>query len=149
MVRVGQAAPGFTLPSTAGPLSLASLLDEGPVVLLFYNEDSTPLCERELSPFVSDFSELEAMRAKVLGVSADDVDSHGQFARRLGAPFPLASDTALEVARAYGVIDEDGKRSRRAAFVIGRDGRVLHANSDYNPGTIADYEAVITALANA
>jgi AhpC/TSA family len=37
VVKVGQAAPEFTLPDTAGdPVSLAALRSRGPVVLSFY-----------------------------------------------------------------------------------------------------------------
>ena len=37
VVRVGQPAPGFTLPDAAGrPVSLRELLTRGPVVLSFY-----------------------------------------------------------------------------------------------------------------
>ncbi len=36
-LKVGDAAPPFTLPDTDGkPVSLAKLLDEGPVILAFF-----------------------------------------------------------------------------------------------------------------
>jgi peroxiredoxin len=83
----------------------------------------------------------------VVAVSADSLDSHETFARRLGGfPFPLASDSDLLAARLYDVLDETGKRSRRAVFVIDRGGTILHAIGWYQPGNVNQYEEVFRAL---
>ncbi len=42
MPEVGEKAPGFTLPSTEGQVSLQGLLAQGKLVLAFYIEDNTP-----------------------------------------------------------------------------------------------------------
>ena len=42
MPEVGDKAPDFTLPSTAGEVSLRALLQGGKLVLAFYVEDNTP-----------------------------------------------------------------------------------------------------------
>lgn len=56
------------------------------------------------------------------------------------------SDSSLEAARAYGVADEAGKRSRRAVFVIDTGGRILHAEPWFQPGNPGQYEAIFRAL---
>ena len=61
-------------------------------------------------------------------------------------PFPIAADPELELARAYGVVDEEGKRSRRAVFVIGADGVVLEAAPNYHPQAMDQFAAVFRAL---
>src|SRR5207249_8911031 len=147
MLAVGDIAPDFELSAVPAPVSLTQLRSRGAVVVVFYAEDSTPLCTRELAPFVNDHSDLAALGAEVVAIGSDDLESHGEFARRLGIPFPLASDPDLVVARAFGVADQESQRAKRAVFVIGQDGRLLHANPDYNPGISADYESVLTALA--
>jgi peroxiredoxin len=63
-----------------------------------------------------------------------------------GLPFPLASDSDLSLARAYGVVDEDNKRSRRAVFVIDRDGAVLQRIDFYNPSNSSQYLEIFRAL---
>jgi peroxiredoxin Q/BCP len=146
MVGIGDVVADFTLPAVPGTVSLADLRGRGVVIVVFYAEDSTPLCTRELTPFVNDHSELTALGAVVVAIGTDDLESHGEFARRLAIPFPLATDANLEVARAFGVADEGAGRAGRAVFVVGRDGRLLHVNRDYNPASTADYEAVITVL---
>ena len=146
MIAAGEIAPDFSLAAVPAAVSLAELRSRGTVIVVFYAEDATPLCTRELGPFVSDHAELAALGAEVVAISSDDLDSHATFAAKLGAPFALASDPDLAVARAYGVVDEESRRAKRAVFVIGRDGRVLHANPDYNPGDVGDYERVVAAL---
>ncbi|MDO8616420.1 MAG: redoxin domain-containing protein [Dehalococcoidia bacterium] len=146
MAETGDEAPDFTLPSTQGELRLSDLAARVKVLLAFYAEDNTPLCSSELSMLKDDYGIVKELGAQVIAVSAGSLESHRQFAERLGGvPFALASDERLEAARAYGVVAEDGKRSRRAVFVI-EGGRIVHANAWFEPGNPAQYEAVFRAL---
>ena len=47
---------------------------------------------------------------------------------------------------AYGVVDESGKRSRRAVFVIERGGNIAHVEPWFQPGNPGQYEAIFRAL---
>ncbi|MEE9286333.1 MAG: peroxiredoxin [Dehalococcoidia bacterium] len=146
-LEAGQQAPDFTLPSTAGPVRLSDLTAKGKVVLAFYAEDATPLCTAQIKSFKDEHQTLGELGAQIVAISADGLDSHQRFLQALGGlPFPLASDASLEVARQYGVVDETQKRTRRAVFVIGEDGGVLHANHFYNPGNPGQYAEVFRAL---
>ena len=117
------------------------------MVLAFYTEDNTPLCSNEIAMLRDDYEMVRELGAEVVAVSADGVESHRDFAERLGGvPFALVSDEALEAARAYGVVDDAGKRSRRAVFVIDRGGVILHAEPWFQPGNPTQYEAVFRAL---
>ena len=147
MPAAGEAAPRFTLPTTAGELSLEDLTARGKVVLAFYAEDATPLCSTQVSMLKDDYDTVRELGASVLAVSADSLDSHRQFAERLGGlPFPLASDEDLAVARLYDVADEEAKRSRRAAFVVDEKGVITHAEPWFQPGNSAQFEAIFRAL---
>jgi peroxiredoxin len=42
VLPVGAVAPEFELDGTAGPVSLARLLEKGPVALFFYPGNNTP-----------------------------------------------------------------------------------------------------------
>lgn len=147
MPEVGDKAPDFTLASTEGDLQLSKLVARSKVLLAFYTEDNTPLCSSEISVLKEDYEIVEALGAAVVAVSADNVVSHTDFAERLGGlPFPLASDPHLEAAEAFGVVDDDGKRSRRAVFVIDKGGEILHAEPWFQPGNPSQYEAIFRAL---
>lgn len=145
--EVGQPAPDFTLPGPKGNVRLSSLLQGGKVVVVFYQEDNTPMCRSQLATFKSDFDLFGEVGAQVVAISADPVDSHQRFDEALGGlPFPLLSDTDLEVARRYGVVDDTGKRTRRAVFVIGEDGTVRHKIPFYNPANLQQFQEIFEAL---
>ncbi len=147
MPAPGDPAPRFTLPTTDGEVSLDGLTAKGKVVLAFYAEDATPLCSTQLSMLKDDYDTVRELGASVLAVSADSLDSHRQFAERLGGlPFPLASDEDLTVARLYNVADEEAKRSGRAVFVIDEEGLITHAEPWFQPGNPAQFEAIFRAL---
>ncbi len=146
-VSAGDRAPDFTVETTEGARSLGDFLTEGPLVLVFYSEDSTPTCTTQVSSFRDEYDTLRDLGAGVLAVSADTIESHRRFAERLeGVPFPLATDPDLILARAYDVVDEESKRSRRAVFVVGLDGLVTEAIQRYQPGVMDQFASVFRAL---
>jgi thioredoxin-dependent peroxiredoxin len=147
MPEPGDQAPDFVLPSTSGEIRLSQLTDRSKVILAFYYEDSTPICSNELSMLRDDYEMVRELDAEVLAVSADNLESHEAFADRLGGvPFALASDETLEAAKAFDVVDDAGKRSRRAIFVIDRGGKILQAERWFQPGNPSQYEAIFRAL---
>ena len=83
----------------------------------------------------------------MLGLSVDTVQSHHTFCERLdGCPFPLLSDPDLEVARLYDVLGEDGRKSRRAIYIIDVEGTIVHKIPWYQPGNMGQYMEVFQAL---
>jgi thioredoxin-dependent peroxiredoxin len=147
MPEPGEQAPEFTLPSTEGEINLRGLTERSKVVLAFYFEDATPMCSNEVSMLKDDYEVVRELGAEVIAVSADSLQSHAAFAERLGGvPFPLASDERLDAAKAFDAVDESGKRSRRAVFVIDRGGKLLHAEPWFQPGNPRQYEAIFRAL---
>jgi len=101
-LKVGDAAPPFTLESTTGgTVTLAEL--KSTVVLYFYPKDDTPGCTKEACAFQEIDTEIKKAGAVVLGVSMDKIESHLRFARKYGLSFPLLSDLDGAVSRAYGV----------------------------------------------
>ncbi len=146
MIGPGDAAPDFELAGTAGTVRLSSLSAGVKVVLAFYAEDATPTCSAQVSALKADHDLIQELGARVIAISADSVESHRAFAERLGGvPFDLVSDEALTAARAYGVVDEAGKRSRRAVFVV-EDGTVRLALPWFNPANSSQYEEIFRAL---
>ena len=148
MPEAGEQAPDFTLPSTDGEVRLSDRLRHGRVLLAFYFEDATPTCSAEIEALKDAYETLRELGAEVIGVSADSVGSHRAFAERLGGvPFPLASDTDLQAARAYDVVAEDDpRRSRRALFVVEQDGRISYAANPFNPNNLSQLEGALRAL---
>ncbi|HSK80769.1 MAG TPA: thioredoxin-dependent thiol peroxidase [Thermoanaerobaculia bacterium] len=129
-IEEGQTAPDFTLPADDGREVKLSGLRGKPVVLYFYPKDDTPGCTKEACSFRDRSGDLKATGAVVLGVSPDDVASHGEFRDKYSLNFPLLADTDHQVAERYGAWREKnmyGKKSvgiQRSTFLIGPDGTV-------------------------
>jgi peroxiredoxin Q/BCP len=98
-----QAAPAFTLPTNTGDgqISLSDYRGKW-VVVYFYPKDFTPGCTVEARKFQQDLPKYIARNTQVLGVSADDVDSHAEFCDSEGLKFPLLSDVDGAASKAYG-----------------------------------------------
>ena len=101
-VEPGKKAPDFTLPADDGTKVKLSSLRGQPVVVYFYPRDDTPGCTREACALRDRRDELARLGAKVLGISPDDVESHGKFRDKFSLNFPLLADTGHEVAEKYG-----------------------------------------------
>ena len=101
-IEAGQAAPDFTLAADDGGKIKLSKLKGKPVVLYFYPKDDTPGCTKEACAFRDRKPELKKLGATVLGVSADTVDSHGEFRDKFKLNFPLLADVGHKVAEKYG-----------------------------------------------
>jgi peroxiredoxin Q/BCP len=129
-VEEGETAPDFTLAADDGRQVKLSDLRGKPVVLYFYPKDDTPGCTKEACAFRDRTPELQAKGAVVLGVSPDDVASHGKFRDKFSLNFPLLADVGHQVAERYGAWREKnmyGKTSmgvQRSTFVIDGDGKV-------------------------
>jgi peroxiredoxin Q/BCP len=76
---------------------------------------------------------VQALGAQVVGVSADSTASHQKFIAKQALNFPLLSDPANTVTKAYGVHKMKSLYGRefmgieRSTFLIGRDGVVKQA----------------------
>jgi len=126
---VGDEAPDFTLPSTAGDIHLADRLGERDVLLVFYPGDGTPVCTRQLCDYQENLGIFEDLGVDVLGINPQSLDSHRRFAAKHGLGFPLLADEDKAVCRAYGALGLLGA-AKRALVLIGADGRVRYTRSD-------------------
>jgi peroxiredoxin Q/BCP len=130
MIKEGQKAPEFTLPSSqGGEVRLKDLRGKN-VVLYFYPKDDTPGCTKEACAFRDDQAALKKKGAVVLGVSGDSLASHEKFKEKYKLNFPLLSDPDKAVAKKYGAWGEKvmyGKKvvgMIRSTFVIDKEGVV-------------------------
>lgn len=118
---LNQPAPDFTLPTNTGEgkVSLSDYRGKW-VILYFYPQDFTPGCTLEARRFQQDIEQYIKHNAQILGVSADDVNSHAEFCDSEGLEFPLLADTDGSVSKAYG--SWLGYRSLRHTYLIDPEG---------------------------
>ena len=127
--QVGDPAPDFTLPSTAGEITLSARLAAGPVLLVFYPGDDTPVCTRQLCNYRDNLDVFAELDLQVVAINPQSESSHDKFASKHDLPFPLVSDAGGAVCKAYGAVNFLGM-AKRALVLVGRDGRILWRRSD-------------------
>ncbi len=102
-LKIGDAAPAFSLPTDGGgTISLAGLKGKN-VCLYFYPKDDTSGCTKEAIAFNGLRADFAAANTTIIGLSADSVASHDKFKKKYDLGFTLASDEARAALEAYGV----------------------------------------------
>ena len=92
----------------------------------------------------------QSLNAQVYGISVDSPFTLEVMAEKDGINFPLLSDFNKEVSAAYDVLYEDfiGFKgvSKRSAFVVDKEGKVLFASSSDDPKVLPDFDAILESL---
>jgi thioredoxin-dependent peroxiredoxin len=110
------------------------------LVLYFYPKDDTPGCTTEACSFRDDIYKIRELKAEVIGISTDDVESHAEFAKKYHLPFPLLSDKDAVVAKSYGAAWKLGPFSiaRRHSFIISPEGKIAKIYRKVDPNKHSD-----------
>lgn len=128
----GEKAPDFTLPDQDGnDVNLYELLKGGPVVVFFYPKAFTTVCTAEACSFRDSFEEFAEAGARIVGISADDVETQKKFHTKHQLTFPVLSDPETKVYGLFGLRASSSAvlMNDRVTFVIDRDGYVRHHSS--------------------
>lgn len=132
---VGQPAPDFTLPSTAGTdVTLWAFRGDSNVLLAFFPLAFTSTCTAELCSFSADYGQFEALGARVLPISVDSVPALREFKAKERLSIDLLSDFKREVCRRYDTLLEDMFFSKRAYFLIDKAGTLRWAHTEAQLG---------------
>ena len=145
--RVGEQAPDFELPGTGGTFRLSDHRGER-VVLLFYPGCRTMVCTKQFCSYRDRAEDFASLNATVVGISAQDVQSHEDFIAKNSLTVPLLADTDKKVAKAYGAFSPR-LGTKRAVIVIDEQG-VLRYRHDHLLGldyqSVDDLKAALDAL---
>ena len=148
MIAPGTPAPEFKLRDQDGQKVTLESLRGQTTVLVFYPNDFSPVCTDQLNVYQEVLADLEAAGAKLYGVSVDSSYAHKAFQERLGITIPLLADfhPKGEVARAFGVYNDDYGVSTRALVMIGPDLVVRWAHESPSPLEIPGANLIFDAL---
>ncbi|TSC59847.1 MAG: peroxiredoxin Q/BCP [Parcubacteria group bacterium LiPW_15] len=105
-LKIGDAAPDFTLPDQEGKEHSLSDYRGKWVLVYFYPKDNTPGCTVEACKLRDSIEDIRSAGAEVLGISIDSVESHAGFAKKHELPFPILADSEKKVVNQYGVWGE-------------------------------------------
>jgi peroxiredoxin Q/BCP len=130
--QVNEAAPDFSLPTNSGDgqVSLSDFRGKW-LVVYFYPKDFTSGCTIEARRFQQDLPKYLAKNTQIIGISADDVNSHAEFCDSEGLKFPLLADTDGKVSKAYG--SWMSFISARHSFIIDPEGVLRETFVKVNP----------------
>jgi mycoredoxin-dependent peroxiredoxin len=148
-IEVGTEAPDFVLKDQNNQdVRLSDFRGKRNVLLVFYPLAFTGVCQGELCEVRDNLNQYVNDEVQVLTVSVDSVFAHKVWADREGFQFPLLSDfwPHGEVARAYGVFNEERGIANRGTFIIDKNGIVRFAEMNM-PGEPRDQGAWRKALA--
>ena len=148
---VGQKAPAFSLRDS--DKNLVSLADQAGknVVLLFFPAAFTGTCTKELCQTRDELSMYNDLNAAVFGISVDMPFTLAKFKEVNNYNFALLSDFNKEASAAYGCLYSDwilGLKgvSKRASFVIDKQGIVRHAEILEEASSYPDFDAIKNTL---
>ncbi len=100
-LALNDSAPDFTLPDQDGNAFRLSQQRGRRLLLVFYPGDDTPVCTRQLCDYRDGLESFADLGVSVIGISADNADSHRAFRQKHRLPFTLLSDPNFEVAERY------------------------------------------------
>lgn len=129
----------FNLPDQNGKIHKLTDYKGKWIVLYFYPKDDTPGCTKEACNFRDSFREIQKLGVQILGVSKDSVTSHKKFAEKYSLNFPILSNEAKEVIKAYGAWGEKKFMGRtfegtlRKTYLIDNKGEVRKIYDNVNP----------------
>jgi len=146
-VTIGQAAPQFTLYSSAVKEVSLSDYKGKKVIIHFFPFAFTGVCTTQLCTMRDNFGYYDGLNTVVLGISVDSPFTLAKFKEENNYQFDLLSDFNKEVSAAYGALYDTfafGLKgvSKRAAFVIDEDQQIIYAEVLENAGDLPDFTAI-------
>ncbi len=158
-LAVGTKAPDFTLSTKTadGPkqIKLSDNFGKKNTLLLFFPMAFTGTCTIEMCGVSTDLSAYSSLNASVYGISGDNPFAQEAWAQKEKITVPLLSDYEHKVTQAYDVAYNSflpqmnlgmGGVSKRAVFIIDRDGVIQYVQSNDDARALPNFERIKTKL---
>jgi peroxiredoxin len=159
-LAVGTKAPDFTLSTKTadGPkqIKLSDNFSKKNTLLLFFPMAFTGTCTTEMCGVSTDLAAYSSLNASVYGISGDNPFAQEAWAQKEKITVPLLSDYEHKVTQAYDVAYDSflpqmnlgmGGVSKRAVFIIDRDGVIQYVQSNDDARALPNFEKIKTKLA--
>ena len=152
-------------------VSLASLHQEKPLVIVFFRGGWCPICTKHTQQLIKVYPELKDKGFEMIGISPDSVESTKANVLKGSIPFPLYSDSELNATGNFGLafkVDEatvtkykefgidlekaSGQTHHAlpipAIYVVSKEGLITfaHSNPDYRQRL--DVKDLLKAISN-
>ena len=169
--RPGDLMPPFILPDVTGRLiDLGSLLEQGPVAVMFYRGHWCPYCRLNVRAVIQAYDEIRASGGQVVAVMPEVQQFAEKFKSESGVPFPVLTDLDNGYALSLNLAIWLGSEIQQllsyqemsnfhgndgwvlpipATFVVGRDGLVKARFVDPDFRKRMEIDDLIAALKHA
>jgi len=138
-LEIGDRAPDFSLEGSDGKTyTLSQFAGKETVVLAWFPRAFTRGCTIECKSLAENGHLLKNFVSSYFMVSVDPIEQNIAFAEETNADFPLLSDPAMDIARAYGVLNEERGVAMRHTFYINPEGIVVAIDRNVQPETSAE-----------
>jgi peroxiredoxin len=149
MLTIGNMAPDFTLFATPDQKISLSEFQGKRLIIAFYPADWSPVCGDQMALYNESLHFLRRHNAALVGISVDGKWCHLSFSQERNLHFPLLADFEPkgEVAKRYGVYDEQLGECKRALYILDEQGIVCwnHLSpTGINPGVDGILDALET-----
>jgi alkyl hydroperoxide reductase subunit AhpC len=162
-LRLNTQSPNFEAETTQGWINFHEWIGDAWVIFFSHPKDFTPVCTTELASLAGLLPQFAARNTKVIGLSADPVSCHSEWAKDIEAArgnpvtYPLIADPDLVVAELYDMLpdtagddpveapDERETLVIRSVFIIGPDKRIK-ASLSYPFNTGRNFDEIIRLL---
>lgn len=149
MLQPGTIAPEFSLyASPDKKVSLDSYIGKL-VVLIFYPADWSPVCGDQLVLYNEIIDLFKSYNTELIGISVDGKWCHASFSEDRKLNFPLLADFEPKgnIAKAYGVYNDEDGECERALFLVDEDG-IIRWSYLSDPGINPGAEGILQAIEN-
>jgi peroxiredoxin len=151
MLPLNEKAPDFKLLNTEKKEVSLSEQNGSNVLLLFFPLAFTSTCTAELCSIRDNYAMYNTLNAKVFGISVDSLFTLGKFKEEQKLNFDLLSDFNKDASTAYDCLYEQfvlGMKgvSKRAAFVVDKNGILKYAEVLESAGSLPDFDAIKKVL---
>jgi len=103
-LKTGDKAPTFNAVTQQGEsLQLNTLLNKGPVVLMFYRGQWCPVCNQYLQGFEDSLQLIRNQGARIIAVTPETPANARKMREKSGTSLPIISDTSETIIRQYEV----------------------------------------------
>ena len=161
-LRINSEAPDFAASTTEGEIRFHDWIGDGWAILFSHPKDFTPVCTTELGYMAGLAPQFAERNCKIIGLSVDPVQSHGEWAKDIeetqghAVNYPLIGDPSLAIAKLYDMLPEDAgdaaagrtavdNATVRSVFVIGPD-KKIKAMLTYPMSTGRNFDEVLRLL---
>ena len=156
-LSVGDIAPDFSLPDINNVIvDSKSLRQEGPLVIIFYHGDWSPLCMLTLIVMQKHLQAIQEKGASLVAICPQSHEKAAMTAMKSGATFPLLSDEGNKVVKQFRLFhqldcalpgnEDPWPLPMASTYIVDTDGKVAYSSVNCDPTKRAEPSDVLNAI---